>query len=137
MTPQLRWLSRINPFACGVGTDVVRSVALALLTWMLAISAHAQGDAMTAIAPPLFLAIAADDGLFADGGFGLVEGWRAARRPVEFHLYEQGGHGFGMYRKPTTSTGWFDAFASWMAMHGWLARVGQRREPGTEEEMTR
>lgn len=76
-------------------------------------------------APPLFVAIAADDGLFADGGFGLIERWRAARRPVEFHLYEQGGHGFGMYRKPTTSTGWFDAFASWMKMHGWLERVGQ------------
>jgi hypothetical protein len=25
-----------------------------------------------------------------------------------------------MYPKETTSTGWFDAFARWMAMHGWL-----------------
>lgn len=90
--------------------------------------------AVPADAPPLFVAIAADDGLFSDGGFGLVEGWRAARRPVEFHLYEQGGHGFGMYRKPTTSTGWFDAFANWMAMHGWLERVGQGRQPAMEEK---
>lgn len=87
-------------------------------------------------APPLFVAIAADDGLFADGGFGLVEAWRTARRPVEFHLYEQGGHGFGMYAKPTTSTGWFDAFADWMAMHGWVARTGQREQPAMQE-MTR
>jgi hypothetical protein len=42
MTPRLRWLSRINPFACGAGTDVVRRVALASLTWMLATPAHAQ-----------------------------------------------------------------------------------------------
>lgn len=84
-------------------------------------------------APPLFVAIAADDGLFADGGFGLVEAWRSARRPVEFHFYEQGGHGFGMYAKPTTSTGWFEAFAAWMAMHGWLARMGQGAEPATQE----
>ncbi|MCY1555214.1 hypothetical protein D9M68_918520 [compost metagenome] len=90
--------------------------------------------AVPADAPPLFVAIAADDGLFSDSGFGLVEGWRAARRPVEFHLYEQGGHGFGMYRKPTTSTGWFDAFASWMAMHGWLERVGQGGQPAMEEK---
>lgn len=48
-------------------------------------------------APPLFVALAADDPFFADSGFGLIESWRAARRPVEFHLYEQGGHGFGMY----------------------------------------
>lgn len=73
-------------------------------------------------APPLFVAIAADDGLFADGGFDLIERWRAARRPVEFHLYERGGHGFGMYPKATTSTGWFAAFVDWMKMHGWLER---------------
>jgi len=39
---------------------------------------------------------------------------------VEFHLYEQGGHGFGMYPKETTSTGWFDAFVRWLGMHGYL-----------------
>jgi hypothetical protein len=44
----------------------------------------------------------------------------AAKRPVEFHLYEQGGHGFGMYQKETTSTGWFDAFVRWLGMHGLL-----------------
>lgn len=71
-------------------------------------------------APPLFVALAADDPFFAHGGFGLIESWQAAKRPVEFHLYEQGGHGFGMYPKETTSTGWFDAFASWLAMHGYL-----------------
>jgi len=75
-------------------------------------------------APPLFVALAADDPLFGNGGTGLIDSWRAAKRPVEFHLYEQGGHGFGMYQKPTTSTGWFDAFARWLAMHGWLRRTG-------------
>jgi acetyl esterase/lipase len=71
-------------------------------------------------APPLFVALAADDPLFGNGGYGLVDSWRAARRPVEFHLYEQGGHGFGMYPKTTTSTGWFDAFTRWLGMHGYL-----------------
>lgn len=71
-------------------------------------------------APPLFIALAADDPLFPVGEFGLIERWAAAKRPVEFHLYEQGGHGFGMYPKETTSTGWFDAFVSWMTMHGLL-----------------
>jgi acetyl esterase/lipase len=73
-------------------------------------------------APPMFVALAADDPLFGNTGFGLIESWRAAKRPVEFHLYEQGGHGFGMYQKETTSTGWFDAFVRWMGMHGLLAR---------------
>ena len=69
-------------------------------------------------APPLFVALAADDPFFANGGFGLIESWRAAKKPAEFHLYEQGGHGFGMYPKDTTSTGWFNAFVSWLTMHG-------------------
>lgn len=71
-------------------------------------------------APPIFVALAADDPLFGNGGFGLIDSWRAAKRPVEFHLFEQGGHGFGMYPKTTTSTGWFEEFTRWMAMHGWL-----------------
>ena len=76
--------------------------------------------ASRADAPPLFAAIAADDPLFGKANFALIDSWRTAGRPVEFHLYEQGGHGFGMYPKATTSTGWFDAFARWMTMHGWM-----------------
>ena len=71
-------------------------------------------------APPMFVALAADDGLFNNQGFGLVESWQKAGRPVEFHYYERGGHGFGMYQKDTTSTGWFEAWVSWLKMHGML-----------------
>ncbi|EPR15026.1 esterase [Sphingobium indicum IP26] len=74
-------------------------------------------------APPMFAAIAADDPLFGNRDFKLIDDWRTARRPVEFHLYEQGGHGFGMYPKATTSTGWFDAFVRWVDMHGMLKKV--------------
>jgi len=75
-------------------------------------------------APPLFIALAADDPFFANGGYGLIDSWKAAKRPVEFHLYEQGGHGFGMYPKETTSTGWFDTFVRWLGMHGLLKVTG-------------
>jgi len=71
-------------------------------------------------APPLFVALAADDPFFANAGYALIDNWRAAKRPVEFHLFEQGGHGFGMYPKTTTSTGWFDSFVRWLDMHGYL-----------------
>lgn len=75
-------------------------------------------------APPMFVALSADDPFFGNAGFGLIESWRAAKRPVEFHLFEQGGHGFGMYPKTTTSTGWFDEYTRWMTMHGWLKPAG-------------
>lgn len=71
-------------------------------------------------APPLFIALAADDPFFANAGFGLIESWKSVKKPVEFHLYEQGGHGFGMYPKETTSTGWFEAFAAWLKMRGFI-----------------
>lgn len=71
-------------------------------------------------APPMFVALAADDPFFGGRGMGLIQSWMTAKRPVEFHLYEQGGHGFGMYPKETTSTGWFDAFVRWLGMHGLL-----------------
>ena len=73
-------------------------------------------------APPLFVALASDDPLFANSGFGLIESWKSAKRSVEFHLFEKGGHGFGMYKKETTSTGWFEAFAAWLRMHGYIAK---------------
>ena len=79
-------------------------------------------------APPLFIALAADDPFFGNSGYGLVDSWKAAKRPVEFHLYEQGGHGFGMYPKGTTSTGWFDAFVRWLGMHGMLKPAGSYPE---------
>jgi hypothetical protein len=45
---------------------------------------------------------------------------RAAFAPVRARAIEQGGHGFGMYRKTTTSTGWFDGYVRWLGMHGYL-----------------
>ncbi|MGN6369970.1 MAG: alpha/beta hydrolase [Phycisphaerae bacterium] len=75
-------------------------------------------------APPLFAAVAADDPLMGGPNFGLIENWRKAKRPVEFHYYERGGHGFGMYPKETTSTGWFEDFVRWLGMHGYLKAKG-------------
>ena len=71
-------------------------------------------------APPMFVVLAADDPLFANRGFGVVEAWQAAGRPVEFHLYQNGGHGFGLGNTGKTSLGWFDAFMRWIELNGWL-----------------
>ncbi|HEU4712542.1 MAG TPA: hypothetical protein VFS76_13300 [Pyrinomonadaceae bacterium] len=45
---------------------------------------------------------------------------RQRNTPSNSIFYEQGGHGFGMYPKETTSTGWFEAFVRWIGMHGML-----------------
>jgi dienelactone hydrolase len=42
-------------------------------------------------APPLFILCASDDRLAAAGSARLYSEWKAAGRPVELHLYENGG----------------------------------------------
>lgn len=73
-------------------------------------------------APPMFAVLASDDPLFAKKGFGLIDSWQQAGRPVEFHLYQKGGHGFGLGKKGTTSTGWFDSFIFWLETNGFLTK---------------
>jgi acetyl esterase/lipase len=71
-------------------------------------------------APPMFNVIATDDFLFR-GQFGVVESWFKAGRPVEFHLYQNGGHGFGLGNPDRTSNRWFDAFMHWLEVNDFLA----------------
>lgn len=68
-------------------------------------------------APPMFNAIASDDFLFK-GQFGVVDSWYKASVPVEFHLYQNGGHGFGLGNPNRTSNQWFDAFTHWLNVNG-------------------
>ena len=67
-------------------------------------------------APPLFVAIAADDFLF-NGETGLIKSWYDAGKPVEFHLYQNGGHGFGLGNPDRASNTWFDSFMYWLEIN--------------------
>lgn len=70
-------------------------------------------------APPMFAAIATDDFLFG-GQFGVIKSWYDAGIPVEFHLYQNGGHGFGLGNPNRTSNSWFEAFMHWVEVNGFL-----------------
>jgi acetyl esterase/lipase len=84
---------------------------------------YAPLGAMTvpAYAPPAFFAMASDDQLFGKGGFDLITAWHAAGRPIEFHYFEKGGHGFGMNHLGSTSDLWIDEYFAWMKDRGLLA----------------
>jgi len=77
-------------------------------------------------APPLFVAIASDDFLFR-GQFGLIKSWFEAGRPVEFHLYQNGGHGFGMGYPDRTTYWWFEVFSHWLDINGFLKPAAAAR----------
>lgn len=76
--------------------------------------------ASAADAPPLFAAIALNDSLFRSRGFPVIEAWQRAKRPVELHAYQKGGHGFGLGVPGTTTTLIAKEFTAWMEMNGFL-----------------
>jgi len=73
-------------------------------------------------APPMFNVIASDDFLF-NGQFGIIDAWFKAKKPVEFHLYQNGGHGFGLGNPNRTSNKWFDAFIHWLDVNKFLGKL--------------
>ena len=78
-------------------------------------------------APPMFSVIASDDFLFR-GQFGVIESWFKAGRPVEFHLYQNGGHGFGLGNPNRTSNKWFDAFIHWLDVNDFLSATPRAKK---------
>jgi acetyl esterase/lipase len=74
-------------------------------------------------APPMFIAAATDDSLgLAPQSIALYQKWTAAHKPVELHMYEKGGHGFGMGRHNIPTDHWIDRFADWLQLEGFLGK---------------
>lgn len=78
---------------------------------------------VTAQTPPTFLVHAADDGSVpVENGLTYVAALRAARVPAEAHIFEEGGHGFGIrlaQGKPVQA--WPDLLLAWTGRRGFLA----------------
>jgi len=68
--------------------------------------------------PPLFIAVAEDDGIAVDSSLQLYSGWHKAKSPVEMHIYAQGGHGFAFRKINLSAEGWIDRFYEWMQVMG-------------------
>jgi acetyl esterase/lipase len=82
-----------------------------------------KGAVPPAGAPPLFLAVAADDKLVGPAGsLPIFEAWRAAGRDVELHIFQSGGHGFGLTAQGATSDHWIDDYLWWLEARGLLPR---------------
>ena len=77
-------------------------------------------------APPMFITAATDDTLgLAPDSVALYQKWYAAQKPVELHMYEKGGHGFGMRKKNLPTDHWIDRFADWLDLNSWLKKSVQ------------
>lgn len=65
-------------------------------------------------APPVFVAVAADDGIMAYASVPIFEAWRAAGRSAELHVYSAGEHGFSMRNVGTSADHWNEHFVQWL-----------------------
>lgn len=76
---------------------------------------------VTADTPPTFLVHANDDtGVPPENSIYFYLALRKAKVPVEMHIYEKGGHGFGLGKKDSAASEWPVACASWMRERGLL-----------------
>ena len=116
-------LSRIGMIGFSAGAGLTMYATLHSKTMKLAFIGPIYGG-MGSVevpknAPPMFNVIASDDFLFR-GQFGVIDSWFKAGIPVEFHLYQNGGHGFGLGNPDRTSNRWFDAFMHWLEVNRFL-----------------
>ncbi len=71
-------------------------------------------------APPLFLLCTANDEMASRASLLLYSAWKAAKRPVELHIYARGDHGFGMTPHNQPADTWIERFADWLKGQGLL-----------------
>jgi len=72
--------------------------------------------------PPTFLVHASDDdGVKPQNSVIFYLALIKNHVPAELHLYESGGHGFGLNLKNANEQ-WMDRCKNWMENHGWLKR---------------
>lgn len=70
--------------------------------------------------PPMFALVAADDEVVGNGSLLEYQTWRAAGCPAEIHIYEKGGHGFGMKKQDLPIDTWIDRLGDWLKSLGYL-----------------
>lgn len=70
---------------------------------------------------PLFIAVTSDDVFgFQKQCLTLYDQWNTAKQPVEMHIYNEGGHGFGMRKQNLPSDHWIETFGEWLKARGFL-----------------
>ncbi|KAF1044150.1 alpha/beta hydrolase [Xylophilus sp.] len=102
--------TRAHRALLGARADPARAAAL---------SVERLVDAHT---PPTFLAQAADDPVAPiANSLRMDEALRAAKVPVELHVFDHGGHGWGLGEPGTEPAAWPGLFAQWAARGGCFA----------------
>lgn len=81
----------------------------------------AIGKNVPVVKTPIFIAVASDDDFnFAPQNVQLYLKWLQAKQPAELHVYEKGGHGFGLKKQNLPVDTWIERFEDWLKMHDYI-----------------
>ena len=75
--------------------------------------------------PPMFLAWAQDDNVALGAIVRFYDALKSAGHRPEAHIFDAGGHGFGMRKQGTSSDHWIDDFYYWVESLGFTKRAGK------------
>jgi acetyl esterase/lipase len=70
--------------------------------------------------PPMFFALSLDDRITVDGIMAMTKALRTIGVPAELHVYDSGGHGFGLRKSEFPCHTWPARCAEWLAHRGLL-----------------
>ena len=73
---------------------------------------------------PIFVAVAGDDQLgLMPHSINIYKKWFEAKQPAELHIYQKGGHGFGMRQQNLPTDTWHERFGEWLHLQGYLKKL--------------
>ncbi|WP_101927256.1 MULTISPECIES: alpha/beta hydrolase [Luteimonas] len=95
-----------------------------------AVAAYSVESHVRAGMPPVFLVHAADDAI-ADVGHSLAmfNAARAQNVPAEMHIFERGGHSWGLGKPGALVGQWPRLFATWARSHGFMQAAPVSLQP--------
>lgn len=84
------------------------------------IKEYSNEQQVTPETPPAFLVHASDDeAVPAMNSIVFYDSLISKKVPAELHIYQSGGHGFGMFIKKSREL-WMERCRNWMELNGWL-----------------
>ncbi|MFK7925116.1 MAG: GDSL-type esterase/lipase family protein [Bacteroidia bacterium] len=82
------------------------------------------GSTVPSARTPIFVAVAGDDQLeMTSHSLNIYQKWYQAGQAAELHIYEKGGHGFGMHKQNLPTDTWHDRFWEWLKLNGHFKRL--------------
>lgn len=93
-----------------------RDALLGKDTSAVTIEEYSNETKVDAGSPPCLLIHAADDdAVVAENSIAYYHALLKHKVHVEMHIYQKGGHGFGMHKQNTTVDGWIEAVHVWLS----------------------